>query len=51
MESNKILSPKVIELFLRQRKLNILLALISQSYFKVHKTKTKCNTLLYHENS
>ena len=38
MESNKKLSPKVTELFLRGRKLNISLAFISQSYFKVRKT-------------
>ena len=38
MESNKKLSPIVAELFLRQRKLNISLVFISQSYFKVPKT-------------
>ena len=38
MESNKKLSPIVIELFLAGRKLNISLAFISQSYFKVPKT-------------
>ena len=38
MESNKKLSPIVKELFLRGRKLNILLVFISQSYFKVPKT-------------
>ena len=38
MESNKKLSPKVTELFLRGRKLNISLVFISQSYFKVRKT-------------
>ena len=38
MESNKLLSPIVNELFLRERKLNIWLAFISQSYFKVSKT-------------
>ena len=38
MESNKKLSPTVTELFLRGRKLNILLVFISQSYFKVPKT-------------
>ena len=31
MESNKKLSPKVTELFLRGKKLNILLAFVSQS--------------------
>ena len=38
MESNKKLSPKVTELLLRGRKLNISLVFISQSYFKVRKT-------------
>ena len=38
MESNKKLSSIVTELFLRGRKLNILLVFISQSYFKVPKT-------------
>ena len=37
MESNKKLNPKVTELFLRGRKLNISLVFISQSYFKVPK--------------
>ena len=39
MESNKKRKPKVTELFLRGRKLNIPLDFISQSYFKVPKTK------------
>ena len=34
LESNKRLTPIVTELFLRGRKLNILLVFISQSYFK-----------------
>ena len=38
MESNKKLSPIVTELFLRQRKLNISLVFLLQSYFKVPKT-------------
>ena len=38
MESNKELIPIATELFLRGRKLNILLVFISQSYFKVPKT-------------
>ena len=38
MESNKKLSLIVAELFLRGKKLNISLAFISQSYFKVPKT-------------
>ena len=37
MESNKKLSPKVTELFLRGRKLNIYFVFISRSYFKVPK--------------
>ena len=37
MEANKKLSPIVIELSLRERKLNISLAFISQSYLKVPK--------------
>ena len=39
MKSNKKLSPKVTELFLRGRKLNVSLVFKSQFYFKVHKTK------------
>ena len=39
MESNKKRKPKVTELFLRGRKLNIPLDVISQSCFKVLKTK------------
>ena len=37
VESNKQLCPKVIELFLRGKKINISLAFISQSCFKVPK--------------
>ena len=37
MEFNKKFSPKVNELLLRGRKLNISLAFISQSYFKIPK--------------
>ena len=37
MKCNKKLSPIVTELFLRERKLNISLVFISQSYFKVPK--------------
>ena len=51
MEFYNKLSPIVTELFLRGRKLNVSLVFITQSYFKVPKTKTKCNTLFYHENS
>ena len=46
MESNKKVSPVVTELFLRGRKLNILLAFIWQSYFKVPKT-IRLNTTPY----
>ena len=38
MESNKKLSPKVTELFLRGKKLNISLDFLSKSYFKVPET-------------
>ena len=38
MESNKKLSPKVTELFLRVIKLNISFILLLQSYFKVPET-------------
>ena len=38
IQSNKKLSPTFTELFLRGRKLNISLAFILQSYFKVPKT-------------
>ena len=53
MESNKKLSPIVTELYLRGRKLNVPLFVISQSYLKVPKTirLNKCNTLFYHETS
>ena len=37
VKSNKKLSPKVTESFLRVRKLNILLVFIPQSFFKVPK--------------
>ena len=51
MESNKSVNPMVTELFLRGRKLNILLVFISQSYFKVPQTRRLKVTLFYHENS
>ena len=38
MESNKKLSPIAADLILRERKLNISLVFIWQSYFKVPKT-------------
>ena len=37
-ESNKKVCPKVIKLFLRGKKLNVLLVFISQSFFKAPKT-------------
>ena len=40
MESNKKLSVKVTELFLRGRKLSVLLVFVSQSYFKLARTIT-----------
>ena len=40
MESNKKLSVKVTELFLRGRKLSVLLVFVSQSYFKLPRTIT-----------
>ena len=46
MESDKKLSSKVAELFLRGRKLNISLVFISQSHFKVPKT-IRLNTRHY----
>ena len=46
MESNKKLSPIVSELFLRGRKLNVLLVFLSQSFFQVPKT-IKLNTTHY----
>ena len=39
MESNEKWNPLVTELFIRGRLLNISLAFVSQSYFKVPKTK------------
>ena len=47
MESNKKLSPIVTELFLRERKLNIALAFIPKSYFKVPKTIRLNTTKLF----
>ena len=45
-EANTKLSPIVTELFLEERKLNVSLIFISQSYFRVSKT-IRLNT--YHE--
>ena len=47
MEANKKLCPIITELFLKGRKLNISLAFISQSDFKVPKTKRLNETLFY----
>ena len=47
MEANKKLIPIVTELFLRGRKLNISLIVISQSYFKMPETIRLQNTLFY----
>ena len=52
MESNKKLSPKVTELLLRGRKINISLVFISQSYFKVPKTiRLNVTHYFFNENS
>ena len=52
MEPNKMLNSIVTELFLRGRKPNISVVLISQFYFKVPKNcKTKCSTLFDYENT
>ena len=40
MESNKKLSPIITDLFLRERKINVSLVFILQSYFRVPKTIT-----------
>ena len=44
MISNKKLNPTVTELFIRGRKLNISLAFITQSYFKVPQNVTVNST-------
>ena len=50
--SNKRLNPKVTELFIRSRKLNISFAFITQSYFpNTKKYQTKFYALCYHKNS
>ena len=57
MESNKILSAIVTELFLRERKRNISLVFTSQSDFKgpktirINTTKNEHHTLFYYELS
>ena len=47
--NNKKLNPVVTELFIRGRKLNITIAIITQSYFKV--PKDKILHFFYYENS
>ena len=47
IEANKKLHPIVTEFPLRGKKLNISRDFISQSYFRVPQTKTKCNTLFF----
>ena len=49
VEGNKKLIPIVTELFPRGIKINLSLVYISQSYFKV--PKTKVNTLFYYQNT
>ena len=52
MLSNKKLNPVVIELFIRGRKLNISLVLITQSvFFCTKKYQTKFYAVFYYENS
>ena len=50
MLSNKKRNPIVTELFIRERKLNIFLVFITQSYLAVPK-KIEFNTPFCHENS
>ena len=52
MINNKKLNPLVTELFIRGKKLNISIAFITESYFKLPKdVRTKFYTLFYDENS
>ena len=52
MINNKKLNPIVTELFIRGRKLNISIAFITQSYFKVLKdVRLNSKHFFYHENS
>ena len=48
MIRNKKLNPTVNELFIRDRKLNISLVFIIQSYFKVPKEVRLNSTIFYH---
>ena len=50
MINNKKLNPVVIELFIRGRKLNISIAFITQSYFKVPKDVRLNSTHFFYEN-
>ena len=50
--NNKKLNPIVTELFIRGRKLNISIVLITQSYFKVPKdVRLNSTHFCYYENS
>ena len=52
MINNKKLNPVVTELFIKDRKLNISLVFITQSFFKVPKDVGLDSThFFYHENS
>ena len=51
MLSNKKTNVIVTELFIRDRKLNVSLVLIIQSYFSAPKNTTKFYTLIYYKNS
>ena len=51
MQKYKSCSPIVTGLFLRRRKPSISIFVKSRSCFKVHKTKTKRNTLFSYENT
>ena len=51
VEANKKLHPTVTELPLRGRKLNISCDFISQSYFRVPQTKTKCNRFFFFQEN
>ena len=51
MINNKKLNSIVTELFIRDRKLNISIAFITQSYFNVPKDVRLNTSLFYHKNS
>ena len=50
MINNKKLNPVVTQLFIRGRKLNISIAFITQSYFKVPKDVRLNSTHFFYEN-